>query len=388
MSRKSTIKRTLPRKEKKSDGPVSQLPIIEEENLVEEEQLFMDKIRPHIGTICLVGIALVLCVVAIQFWQSANFQTEAIKWVELNQAKAINAATGEVKELNRVADSNPDSRVGLISAMYAADSQLRSGIYQLGRDREGGLGLVKKAKDNLKTVLDADDRLKTPWLSQRAQFSYAYACETLGEFETAKAAYKEIVDNAPDSPLFQKSQRGLTRVSDEKFVALYQKFKDYESSIGEAPGPLGNKSERPGAGLDAFSGMDIEPGKKPPVESPLDPKSEDKKDPAEEGDKESDKKESESSADGDVKPEKTDEKKDDTSEDKSSGDMKKPEQAEAKSESSKKAEDAKKAEDSKGNATKKDATEGAKKTKAEKVEAKKEEPETPKKQNKPTKSDG
>lgn len=270
MSPKPTIKRTLPRKEKKSDGPVPEMPVdIEDttEAVVEEEELLMDKIRPHLGTICLVGIAAVLTVIAYQFWNSANFQSEAVKWGQLNQARTINLVTGgDVSELNKVADEFPEERVGLIGAMYTADSQLRNGIYQLGRDREGGLNLVEKARDNFKSVVDADDRLKTPWLSQRAQFSYAYACETLGEFDKAKESYKFFVENAADSPLFEKAKRGLARVSNEQFVALYDTFKTYEASAGMAPGPLGSETDRPGTGIDAFKDIDIEPGEKPPVE--------------------------------------------------------------------------------------------------------------------------
>ncbi|MEL7498230.1 MAG: tetratricopeptide repeat protein [Planctomycetota bacterium] len=272
MSQKSAIKRTLPRKDKKiKDAPTpTEEPVVEEQS--DDPELIMDKLRPHMSTIVLVVTAVSLAIVAFIFYRSATFQTEAIKWVELNQAKAINDATGDVKSLNQVADEFGDSTAGLVSAFYAGDSQMRKGIQQLATDREGGFGLVKRAKTNFQSIVDADPKIKTPWLSQKALFNLAYACETLGQFSDAKKHYGELLEQAPDSPLAQRAQRGLDRSSNDQFIAMYQKFKEYESTIGSAPGPLTDDPTRPSAAIGDFEGTDLLPGMVPPTDSPLDKK--------------------------------------------------------------------------------------------------------------------
>lgn len=273
MSQKSAIKRTLPRKDKKAAKPVKTPEVVEE---LPEEISFLDKIKPHLATIGLMAVAGVLAFAAVAMWRSSSFSNEAIKWVELNQAKAINSATGDVKDLVRVAEDYEDNVAGLVGAMYAGDSQMRSGIVQLSTDREGGLSLVRKAKVNFESVVNAPEALKSSWLNERSQYQLAYANETLGEFAEAKKHYKNLVESAPESPLFEKATRGLGRTSSDQYVALYQEFKEFEATIGDAPGPTGGDLSRPSDALNAFDGVDIAPGEAPPSVSPLDKKDEPK----------------------------------------------------------------------------------------------------------------
>lgn len=273
MSQKSAIKRTLPRKDKKAAKTVKSPEVVEE---LPEEISVLDKIKPHLATLGLMAVAGVLAFAAVAMWRSSSFSNEAIKWVELNQAKAINSATGDVKDLVRVAEDYEDNVAGLVGAMYAGDSQMRSGILQLSTDREGGLSLVGKAKVNFESVVNAPEGLKSAWLNERSQYQMAYACETLGEFAEARKHYKNLVESAPNSPLFEKATRGLGRTSNDQYVALYQEFKDFEATLGDAPGPTGGDPSRPSDALNAFDGIDIAPGEAPPAVSPLDKKDEPK----------------------------------------------------------------------------------------------------------------
>ena len=104
-------------------------------------------------------------------------------------------------------------------------------------------------------------RLKTPLVSQRAQYSLAYAEESLGEMDKAKGLYQEFVDEAPEAPLADSARRGIARCSDDKYATLYNNFTNYEEEIvGDAPGPSIPEKDSPGS----FPDIDVPEGVVPP----------------------------------------------------------------------------------------------------------------------------
>ena len=263
MSQKRALKnRPDPRKPKDTPKP-SVLPVVDEapvEELTGSEK-FIQSMAPHAATLGLVAVAFVLGVVAWGVYQYTGSQSKAIKWQELSQSQFIDRRTGDTQNLDNVAESYPDSKVGVMSALLSGDIQLKLGLRQLGFDRDKGLLAIKKAKASFQSVVDADGSLKTPLIEQRAQYCLAYAEESLGEMDKAKTLYEKFVEEVPDAALADSARRGIERCSDDKYATLYTTFTNYEEEvIGVAPGPSIPKKITPGS----FPSIDAPEGVVPP----------------------------------------------------------------------------------------------------------------------------
>ena len=264
MSQKSALKnRPDPRKPKDTPRP-SVLPVVEEapvEELTGSEK-FIQSMAPHATTIGLVAVAFVLGLIAWGVFQSFGSQGESVKWREFSQSQFIDRRIGDTQNLDTVAGSYENSKVGVMSALLSGDMQLKTGLNELGFNKEKGLQAIKKAKGSFQSVVDADESLKTTLISQRAHYCLAYAEESLGEMDKAKALYEEFVEAAPDAALADSARRGIERCSDDKYATLYSNFKNYEEEvIGEAPGPSIPEKVTPGS----FDEIDAPPGVVPPT---------------------------------------------------------------------------------------------------------------------------
>ena len=274
MSQKSALKnRPDPRKPKNTPKP-SVLPVVDEEAPVEEltgSEKFIQSMAPHAATIGLLAIAMVLGVLAWGVYRSTNFMGKSMKWREFSQSQFIDMRTGNTQNLDNVAESYPDSDVGIMSSLLSGDIQLKTGLSQLGFDQEKGLLAIHKAKASFQSVVDADDSLKTPLISQRAHYCLAYAKESLGEMEEAKKLYQAFIDEAADAPLADSARRGIERCSNEKYATLYQTFKNYEEEvIGEAPGPSIPDKITPGSFPEIDAGDGVVPPKDDQTDTPID----------------------------------------------------------------------------------------------------------------------
>ncbi len=199
---------------------------------------WVEKLAPY-GSMIALGIAtMFLAFIGITYFVKANFQAKELEWRQLNTSITEVGISGNTDSLKQVAEDFPESKAGLWALQLAGDYDLRTGLSQLSYDREGGLKLIKKARDSLQTVVDASDESKSTMLQRRSTFSLAYANESLGEFEKAKALYQQLIDAAPDTAFAQPAKRGVERTSDSAYVALFDKFTKWEDILGDAPGPM------------------------------------------------------------------------------------------------------------------------------------------------------
>ena len=269
MSQKRALKnRPDPRKPKDTPKP-SVLPVVDEapvEELTGSEK-FIQSMAPHAATIGLVAVAFVLGIIAWGVWESTGFQSQAGKWNDFSQAQFIDRRTGDTDNLDTVAESFPDNKVGVMSALMSGDIQLKRGLTLLGGtsrqgfEKDKGLKAINSAKTSFQLVMDADKSLKTPLITQRAQYCLAYAEESLGEMDKAKDMYQQFVDESPEAALADSARRGLERCSDDKYAALYANFANYEEEvIGVAPGPSIPEKTTPGS----FPAIDATEGVVPP----------------------------------------------------------------------------------------------------------------------------
>jgi len=230
---------------KPKPAPAGRLPVIENQPEISGVEKWLEALRPY-GNLIAFAFVLVLVVFFASAWYVQHLQRKnEAQWMQLNRSLAETRLTGKTDSLLDVADVYPDGKAGLWALQIAGDVDLRSGLGLMtnsdsrpeGIQIEEGLKQVEKARRALQKIVDAPAAQKSVMLQQRSTFSLAYALESLGEFSEAKKYYQVIVDTAPDSPFGPPAARGLERVSNPEFVALYEKFKNWEDTLGTAPGP-------------------------------------------------------------------------------------------------------------------------------------------------------
>jgi hypothetical protein len=229
MNKKSTTKQKIKGK----------LNVVETEEVPDltSGEVFLEKVKPYASTIGLALLAGILGFVVIAFMNKSSFDSKALEWRELNNAATITLQTGDVDALQQVANAYPDKKAGLWASQIAGDFQLRTGLQQLPTDRESGIGQINKAKEAFQKVVDAPAAIKTSMLQRRSQFSLAYAYESLGKFDEAKALYDELLEKAPESAFASVAKRGALRSSDEQYAKLYNTMENWEEEVlGDAPG--------------------------------------------------------------------------------------------------------------------------------------------------------
>ena len=211
-------------------------PVEEVEELTAAEQ-FYEKIKPHITTIVLVRIAGTLGFIAIVFIINSSLAKSEGEWRALAQASSVSYVSGDFKALDLVSTEYSDTKAGLWALQMSADNRLQNGVQAMMDDKVAAQQLLEKARDNFQTIVDAPQANKTSMLKLRSLYSLAYCLETLGDLPAANKNYQTLISETDNSAFTSLAQQGLERTSDQRYVAIFEKFKNYEEmDIGEAPG--------------------------------------------------------------------------------------------------------------------------------------------------------
>lgn len=245
--------------------------ILENEIVTWTEKNF-GHLRPHLPVIGIcAGLIIVICILFV-YYQELNKNNKAMPWNAFNMAVSQTRMTGDTRMLTRVAEEYPENTAGLWALQLAADFELRSGISQFGEDevvRKEGMDKVRKARDMYQRIVDTKID-KTPMLQRRSLFGLAYASESMGDFKAAKDYYRELGDDGGDSPFLDAAKRGEVRTTNPEYLALFNKFKEWKDTPGDAPGPV--LPPRPDIGFppsdstpNEFGGGAFEPPTTPPA---------------------------------------------------------------------------------------------------------------------------
>ena len=213
--------------------------ILENEILTWTEKKF-GHLKPHLPMIGICTGLIVVIFIVFMYYLELNERKQAMPWSAFNMAVSQTRLTGDTRMLTSVADEYPQNVAGLWAMQLAADFELRSGIQQFGQDevaRKEGLDKVRKARELYKKVNESNVD-KSTMLQRRSLFGLAYAAETVGDFEAAKSNYQTLVDQGNKSPFLDAASRGLKRTSNPEYKVVYDKFRDWKETPGDAPGPV------------------------------------------------------------------------------------------------------------------------------------------------------
>ena len=201
-----------------------------------EAERILEASRPYWTQIALGICVLLLGYVLVSYFLQNSQNAAAEPWQELDRSINQFRISQNVDSLKQMENDYPNDRATNFALQMAGDYEMNRGLQQLPTDREGAMKLIKDAKESFQKVYDAPSTTKTVMQQRRSLFTLAYAAESLGEFDEAKELYTKYTDEAPDSLLYNDAQRGLARVTNPKFVALYKEFQDYDAFEEEAPG--------------------------------------------------------------------------------------------------------------------------------------------------------
>jgi hypothetical protein len=210
---------------------------IQENELITWAEQKFGHLKPYTSHILLVG-AVAFLLFVFGFWYFDFMKRDnARRWQDLHNAIAVADRIGDVSELTLFAQENPGQPASLWGWQLAGDFEMRTGIAQLPLDKQAGLDKVKKAKGFYEKVVESDMK-KSVLLQRRSAYSLAYANETLGEFPEAKKNYELLLEEGEDSPYYDLATRALQRVDDSAYVAVYEKFREWQDMGETAPGPV------------------------------------------------------------------------------------------------------------------------------------------------------
>jgi len=201
-----------------------------------EAERILEASRPYWGQIALGVCVFLLGYVLLNYFLQSSQNSAAEPWQQLDRSFNQFRISQNVDSLKQMENDFPNDKATNFALQIAGDYEMNRGLQQLPTDREGAMKLIKRAKESFQKVYDAPNTTKTVMQQRRSLFTLAYAAESLGEFDEAKALYSKYTKEAPDSILFKDAQRGLARVTNPKFVALYNEFQDHELFDEEAPG--------------------------------------------------------------------------------------------------------------------------------------------------------
>ncbi|MCH2182156.1 MAG: hypothetical protein MK108_09140 [Mariniblastus sp.] len=197
-------------------------------------------LKPHLPVILTCsGLIVVICILWV-YYQDLNKKNQAMPWNDFNMAVSQTRLSGDTRVLTAVADAYPENMAGMWALQLAADFELRSGISQFGTDeisRKEGLDKVRKALVMYQRIVDSPIE-KSAMLQRRSLYGLAYASETVGDFDNAKNHYQSLIVDGSESPFLDAAKRGEVRTSDPEYLALFDKFRDWKDTPGDAPGPV------------------------------------------------------------------------------------------------------------------------------------------------------
>ncbi len=132
-------------------------------------------------------------------------------------------ASQDAEVLREVSDRFPNTSAGAWAKVYQGQLQLSQGIQTLYRDREEAKQLLGDAKLALESAISSS---KDPLLRSRAQIGIARAEESLGNFDAAIEAYKQVVSIGESEAIIEQAEERIAALGDPKTKEFLVWFDD------------------------------------------------------------------------------------------------------------------------------------------------------------------
>jgi PAS domain-containing protein len=216
---------------------------------------FIDRLRPHFGTILAAAAGVAALLVA---WAVVSSQREAGR-TQSWEACLSAMASGDVPALEEVIRRHPDTDAARWSDLVVADVACAEGAELLFADRQRAEGRLRAAADRYSAILAARPR---GLLAERATFGLAKARESLGQLAEARRGYETVAAEFPGDPLAGVAAARAGELGREATRQWYDWFAAHPPTPPAAASPA---PASPGAG--PAGGAPTTPSESTPSES-------------------------------------------------------------------------------------------------------------------------
>lgn len=204
---------------------------LEKNELAEWVDSRFGSLRPHLGTILLGILALVLAGLIGSYWFWSRREASSQPWRDLQVALVQNMQDSQASHFELIADQFPNTIASLWALQLAGDSDLRVGLSKMVTQRDEALRQIDRAVRSFEKIQQSTLR-KPDLLIERSTWSHAYALESLGRFDEARKLYQRLLDTMPQSTIVEQCRDALARLDDPAITGAFTKF----SAVGTAPG--------------------------------------------------------------------------------------------------------------------------------------------------------
>ena len=213
---------------------------LEKNELADVMTTQMEKLKPHMTKIVLIGCALIVAILGVAFLINTNRQIAESQW----QDYFTSARFADPRAMDIVAEQYPNTTPGQFALIYSADATAMDASNSLVNNRQTYTDKLKNAAEKYEQIVESANDVE-PFARLRATYALAYTYESLGRFQRAEKMYQQIIDEAADTPEAKLAEEGLARVTDESLTSIYAAFEAWEPPPSTAPGERSGLPPRP-----------------------------------------------------------------------------------------------------------------------------------------------
>ena len=191
---------------------------LQDNDLASGTLAFVDRIRPHLGTLLLGVLVLFAGLAAWTLINSQRLAQRAAGWDECLTA----LAEGDPGRLETVATRYAGTAAAQWAEIVMADTALADGNRLVITDRAQG---VRRLGEAVARYTAVNAQRPGPLAAERAIFGLARSRESLGELAEARRGYQALVAEYPESPfrgLAEERSAALGRESTERWYKWFE----------------------------------------------------------------------------------------------------------------------------------------------------------------------
>jgi len=189
------------------------------------------------GRAVLATVILLAVVVIVYAWTTrSDAARETAAWDRYLTAVTDMRNTGNMLNLEDVANQYSDTAAAEWARLKLADQQLEQGIGELFTSFASANDTLRRAAGNYELVLQASTEAP---MQQRAIMGLAQAYESLNQLDDARAQYEKLTSQWPDASTADVARRRLDDLNSSKTKSFYDWLAQHEPAGVDGPGTPG-----------------------------------------------------------------------------------------------------------------------------------------------------
>ncbi|MDG2105650.1 MAG: tetratricopeptide repeat protein [Pirellulaceae bacterium] len=194
----------------------------------------IEELTPYLPKFALFSGLAILLIIAGAFWYNTREKVSSEQWREYFVSSRFTDSRG----MKTVAEFFPNTTVGTLALISAADADYANGSRNIISNRENYTNQLKAAISNYELALENSNADK--FERARATYALGYSLEAMGRFDDARKMYTEVVEQLPDTPESELSGKALKRVDNPQITSIYAAFDAWAPADESAPGESGS----------------------------------------------------------------------------------------------------------------------------------------------------